>query len=157
MLANELATIIVAGVLMTHPEPPVAPLEDVMCVTEAIWFEARGESVAGKYAVAHVIRNRVKSHRFPDSYCEVVNQPMQFSYLNGGRPTVEVRNPREVLALEWSVKIAIDLVNDTLGSDFTHQSKHYFNPYKANPSWRHYGQEVGMVGNHLFLNQMRNR
>jgi spore germination cell wall hydrolase CwlJ-like protein len=157
MIANELATIIVAGVLMLHPEPPTAPLEEVMCVTEAIWFEARGESVAGKYAVAHTIRNRVNSSRFPNSYCEVVNQPRQFSYLNEGRPTVEVRNHIDALAFEWSVRIAVDLVNDTLGSDITHQSKHYFNPYKANPYWRNYGNEVGMVGNHLFLNQMRNR
>lgn len=157
MLATELATLIVAGVLMTHPEPPVKPLEEVLCVTEAIWFESRGESVAGKYAVARVLKNRVSAKNFPGTFCEVVNQPKQFSYLNEGRPTVVVRNPRDALALEWSAKIAIDLVNDTLGADFTAGSAHYFNPHKANPSWRHYGQEVGMVGNHLFLNNMRNR
>ena len=157
MLATELATLIVAGVLMMHPEPPKSPVDEVFCVTEAIWFESRGESVAGKYAVAHVIRNRVRSSRYPDTFCEVVNQPMQFSYLNGGRPTVRVRNPRDALDLEWSVRVALYVVDDNLGADFTYGSQHYFNPHKANPSWREYGQEVGMVGNHLFLNEMRNR
>ena len=142
---------------MTHPELPEQPLEEVLCVTEAIWFESRGEPVAGKYAVAHVINNRVKSNRFPNTYCEVVNQPYQFSYLNDSRPTVIVNNSIDALALEWSVKIAIDITNQRLGSDFTFGSDHYFNPSLANPNWRHYGQEVAMVGNHLFLNQMRNR
>ena len=157
MISNQLASAIIAGVLMTHPELPEQPLEEVLCVTEAIWFESRGEPVAGKYAVAHVINNRVKSNRFPNTHCEVVNQPYQFSYLNDSRPTVIVNNSIDALALEWSVRIAIDITNQRLGSDFTFGSDHYFNPYKANPSWRHYGEEVAMVGNHLFLNQMRNR
>ena len=142
---------------MTHPELPEQPLDEVLCVAEAIWFEARSEPIEGMYAVAHVINNRVKSNRFPNTYCEVVNQPYQFSYLNGGRPQVTVINHIDAEALEWSVRIAIDITNQRLGSDFTYGSKHYFNPSLANPSWRHYAQEVGMVGDHLFLNQMRNR
>ena len=157
MLTNQLASAIIAGVLMTHPELPTEPIDEVLCVAEAVWFESSGESVAGKYAVAHVIRNRVKSKRFPNTYCDVVNQPYQFSYLNQHRPTVRVINHIDAEALEWTMKVAIDITNNRLGADFTYGSEHYFNPSLANPNWRHYGQEVGMVGNHLFLNQMRNR
>lgn len=157
MLSNNLATVIMAGVLMLHPEPPKQPIEQVMCVTEAIWFEAANQPVEGMYAVAHVIRNRVKSPRYPDTYCEVIQQPSQFSYRNGGQPTVQVNNWIDAAAFEWAARIALDVTNGTLGADFTYGSLHYFNPSLANPSWRHYGQEIGMVGDHLFLNNMRNR
>ncbi len=47
---------------------------DWHCLTEALYFEARGESVKGQIAVAEVILNRVASPKFPDSVCAVVNQ-----------------------------------------------------------------------------------
>lgn len=53
---------------------------DLQCLTEALYFEARGESTAGQQAVAEVILNRVDHPRFPDSVCGVVNQRGQFSY-----------------------------------------------------------------------------
>ena len=50
------------------------------CLTEALYHEARGESVKGQRAVAEVILNRVDHPAFPKSVCGVVNQPSQFSY-----------------------------------------------------------------------------
>lgn len=157
MITDTLGAFIVAGVLMTHPEQPTEPLEQVMCVAEAIYFEARGESIAGQYALAHSIRNRLNNPRFKDTYCDVIRHPRHFSYLNAGQPKVRINNPTDALSLEWAVKIAIDLVNDTLGADFTFGADHYFNPYKANPSWQHYGEVVAQIDNHKFLRNVRNR
>ena len=56
------------------------------CLTEALYFEARGESIAGQFAVAEVIMNRADSRAFPNTVCGVVNQGIerrhacQFSY-----------------------------------------------------------------------------
>ena len=47
---------------------------EVLCVAENIYFEARAESYSGKAAVANVTRNRVLDNRWPDTYCEVVQQ-----------------------------------------------------------------------------------
>ena len=47
---------------------------DVHCLAEYIYHEARGESTAGKMAVALVTLNRVKDKRFPDTICSVVKQ-----------------------------------------------------------------------------------
>ncbi len=64
------------------------------CLAEAIYFEARGESLAGQFAVAEVILNRVESPRYPGSICGVVRQGAdrrggcQFSYVCDGRPEV---------------------------------------------------------------------
>jgi spore germination cell wall hydrolase CwlJ-like protein len=46
---------------------------DLRCLAENVYFEARGESVQGQYAVAEVTLNRVRSPDFPDTVCEVVH------------------------------------------------------------------------------------
>lgn len=67
------------------------------CLSEALYFEARGERNKGLFAVAEVILNRVDSPRYPDTVCGVVNQGMgrrngcQFSFICDGRPE-EVKN-----------------------------------------------------------------
>ncbi len=48
--------------------------KSVKCLAEAIYFEARGETVAGQEAVAQVVINRVKNPAYPDDVCAVVYQ-----------------------------------------------------------------------------------
>lgn len=52
------------------------------CLASAVYFEARGETLDGQLAVADVVLNRVKSEKYPDTICEVVEQPWQFSFVN---------------------------------------------------------------------------
>jgi spore germination cell wall hydrolase CwlJ-like protein len=47
---------------------------EVLCLAENIYFEARAESYSGKAAVGNVTRNRVSDSRWPSTYCEVVQQ-----------------------------------------------------------------------------------
>jgi len=47
---------------------------EVVCLAENIYFEARAESYSGKAAVGNVTRNRVLDSRWPATYCEVVQQ-----------------------------------------------------------------------------------
>jgi spore germination cell wall hydrolase CwlJ-like protein len=54
--------------------------DEIGCLTEAIYFEARNQSTAGQIAVASVVVNRVKHKRWPSTICGVVNQRFQFSY-----------------------------------------------------------------------------
>ncbi|MEM6387622.1 MAG: cell wall hydrolase [Pseudomonadota bacterium] len=62
------------------------------CLTEALYFEARGETVKGMFGVAEVILNRVDDARYPETVCKVVNQGTgeryrcQFTYTCDGRP-----------------------------------------------------------------------
>jgi spore germination cell wall hydrolase CwlJ-like protein len=57
---------------------------DMECLADAIYFEARGEELAGQLAVGRVIVNRAQSGRFPTNYCGVVYQRGQFSFVRGG-------------------------------------------------------------------------
>lgn len=50
-----------------------------------LFFEARGESPLGQRWVLDVVRNRVENKYYPDSFCSVIMQPMQFSWYNDHR------------------------------------------------------------------------
>ena len=77
------------------------------CLTEALYFEARGETVKGQFAVAEVILNRVSSPSFPDTICGVINQgtgrkfACQFTYTCDGRAEV-IREPK---AMKWWARL----------------------------------------------------
>jgi len=71
------------------------PLDrELHCLAGAVYFEARGEPLAGQLAVAEVIVNRTEDGRFPRSYCGVVAQPGQFSFMRGANmPRVPTASP----------------------------------------------------------------
>ena len=70
------------------PVPATLP-QDIECMAGAVYFEARSESLAGQLAVGRVIVARTASGRFPGSYCGVVMQHAQFSFIHGGTmPTI---------------------------------------------------------------------
>lgn len=58
--------------------------EPVRCLASAIYFESKGEPLAGQLAVGHVILNRAASGRYPADVCGVVKQRGQFSFVRGG-------------------------------------------------------------------------
>lgn len=57
---------------------------DMLCLAQAIYFEARGEPIEGQLAVGQVIINRTESRHYPADYCSVVAQPAQFSFVKRG-------------------------------------------------------------------------
>ena len=63
---------------------------EMECLAGAIYFESRGEPLAGQLAVGQVIINRAESGAFPSDYCGVVFQRSQFSFVRGGRmPSID--------------------------------------------------------------------
>ena len=59
--------------------------EELRCLAGAVYFESRGEPLAGQLAVAQVVINRADDPRWPVSYCGVVFQRSQFSFVRNGR------------------------------------------------------------------------
>jgi len=69
---------------------PNSQHQQMVCLAENIYFEARAEGVEGKAAVANVTRNRVNSDLFPNTYCEVVQQgPVRESWKTKQDPNLE--------------------------------------------------------------------
>ena len=77
-----------------HPAPPVTAAVAhgqgaLDCLTDAVYYEARGEGERGQAAVAQVVLNRVRRGGFPKSVCGVVFQgaaehACQFSFACDG-------------------------------------------------------------------------
>lgn len=121
------------------------------CLTQALYFEARGESLKGQFAVAEVILNRKDSPRFPGSVCGVVNQAggggCQFSYVCDGRKDVM----RERGAADRAGRIArvmLDGAPRALTEGAT-----YFHSRSVRPGWAHRFPRTAAIGAHLFYRQ----
>ena len=64
-------------------------LDEVYCMSQNIYFEARHESMIGKIAVAHVVMNRIEDKGFPNTVCKVVKQgPIRESWKTRKDPTL---------------------------------------------------------------------
>ena len=113
------------------------------CLAGAIYFEAKGEPLAGQLAVAEVIINRTKSGRYPASMCGVVKQRGQFSFVRGGQlPPI----PKQSAHWRKAVAIAHIAVNDLAESPA--ENALAFHATYVSPRWRM--KRVATVGNHVF-------
>lgn len=123
------------------------------CLTEALYFEARGESVKGMFAVAEVIMNRVSSGRYPNSVCGVINQGTgrkygcQFTYTCDGKPEV-VSEPASFTRVGKIAKILVDGSDRPLTSGATH-----YHTKAVNPSWARKFPRTATIGFHHFYRQ----
>jgi N-acetylmuramoyl-L-alanine amidase len=117
---------------------------ELFYLTQAIYYEARGEDVLGQAAVAHVILNRVKSPLYPDTVREVVWQPGQFSFTNDGRSD----RMTDLDAIGKAVDIALAARGKI--KDPTGGALHYFAHRKVKPDWTKGGFRF-ILGEHTFV------
>jgi spore germination cell wall hydrolase CwlJ-like protein len=123
-----------------------APLdEETNCLATAVYFEARGESLEGQLAVAHVVMNRAASGRYPSDWCGVVKQPAQFSFVRHGEFPYADTNSDAWKKAEAIAELAAANIVPSVGQDVLW----YHADYVA-PSWRHSLQEVQQIGAHIF-------
>ncbi|GLR47260.1 cell wall hydrolase [Sphingomonas astaxanthinifaciens] len=121
--------------------------EQEECIAIAVYHEARGEPFDGQLAVAEVIMNRAASGLYPASWCEVVKQPWQFSFVNprsGKMPAVN-RSSASWSYAQAITRIAVSKAADALPSDVLW----YHADYVA-PSWGRRLAMVEKIGAHLF-------
>ncbi|RME13853.1 MAG: cell wall hydrolase [Alphaproteobacteria bacterium] len=120
------------------------------CLTEALYFEARGESVRGLFAVAEVILNRVDSPRYPNTVCKVVNQgtgrrhACQFSFTCDGRPEAV----SDKAAWERVGKVARAML-DGMPRRLTGGAL-FYHTHWVSPSWSRSMVQTAAIGAHEF-------
>jgi spore germination cell wall hydrolase CwlJ-like protein len=130
--------------------PPASGNAQWRCLTEALYFEARGESTRGIFAVAEVILNRVDSRRFPGSICAVVNQGTgeryrcQFTYTCDGLAE-KVREPSAWARVGKVARLMIDGAPRTLTAGATH-----YHTRAVDPTWSRVFARVSTIGEHHF-------
>jgi spore germination cell wall hydrolase CwlJ-like protein len=134
--------------LRAQPKP--SGDEEWACLAKAIYFEARGEPLAGQFAVAEVILNRVDSPAYPRTVCGVVQQGSrnlhgcQFSYACDGRSD----KASDMAAYERAGKIARAMLDGrprTLTGGATH-----FHAAHVRPGWAKASARTARIGAHSF-------
>lgn len=133
--------------------PAASGGEPWRCLSEALYFEARGESVKGIFAVAEVILNRVDDPGYPSDVCGVIYQgtgkryQCQFTYSCDGRKEV-IREPK---AYERVGKIA-RLMLDGAPRPLTEGATHYHTK-SVRPRWSRVFPRTATIGYHHFYRQ----
>jgi spore germination cell wall hydrolase CwlJ-like protein len=122
---------------------------DLECLTQAVYYEARGESRGGQQAVAQVVLNRTRHPAFPSSVCGVVfqgarNGGCQFSFACDG----SVGRPVERAAWRRAEAIAAKALDGFVMPDVG--SATHFHVIGLSPQWRNRLTRVAQVGSHVF-------
>ncbi len=119
--------------------------EEMQCLAGAVYFESRGEPLAGQLAVAQVVINRAESPRFPSSYCGVVYQRAQFSFVKGGQmPRIRTGSNA------WSRAKAIARIAHEGHWDSEAQDSLYFHANYVRPSWSRKKTRRATIDTHIF-------
>lgn len=116
---------------------------ELKCLASAIYFESRSESLSGQLAVGRVIVNRTRSGRFPSSYCGVVYQPSQFSFVHGA-----YQRAADTRSRLWHNALAIAQIAHTGAWQSEAEGALYFHAARVSPKWRLH--RVAQIDNHIF-------
>ena len=117
---------------------------ELECLAVGIYFESKSEPLAGQLAVGEVIANRANSKgRFPSSYCGVLLQRSQFSFVRGRAWPAVPRSSRQ-----WQTAVAIAKIVDRDLKDSAAENALFFHAKRVSPRWKL--KRVAAIGNHIF-------
>lgn len=117
---------------------------ELECLAAGVYFESKSEPLAGQLAVGEVIANRANSGgRFPSTYCGVLFQRGQFSFVRGKSWPRVKRDSKQ-----WKTAVAIAKIVDQDLKDSAVGKALFFHARRVNPRWRL--KRVATVGNHIF-------
>ena len=118
---------------------------EMECLAGAIYFESRGEPLAGQLAVGQVIVNRSESGVFPTDYCGVVFQRSQFSFVRGGAMPRIDRGSAAWKRASAIARIAHEGLWDSQAGDAL-----YFHARSVRPTWSRTKIARATIDSHIF-------
>lgn len=120
------------------------------CIANALWFEARGEGEEGMRAVLSVIQNRKNNSKFPNTYCGVIYQPKQFSFIiNGESPNKTVTSSEKEVEKKVN-KLAYKVVYADFKNSFDNPDVMWYAHKNINNKWTKVKSKIITIGNHSF-------
>jgi len=126
-------------------------LAEHRCLSEALYYEARGEGVEGEKAVAEVIFHRMRTGNYGDSICAVVYEGAghtgcQFSFTCNG----DLKQPKVARSWMRAQQLAAKiLTGEERLKDVTEGAISY-HAVSVSPDWANYLQRTVQIGNHIF-------
>jgi spore germination cell wall hydrolase CwlJ-like protein len=115
------------------------------CLANAVYFEARGESLEGQLAVAEVVLNRARSGRYPATWCGVVTQHAQFSFVRGGVIPAANRSSEA-----WKRAVAIARIAQQGSNRMLAANVLWYHANYVSPSWGRRLARSSVIGAHIF-------
>lgn len=119
--------------------------EQMRCLAGAVYFESRGEPLYGQLAVAEVVINRSEDSRWPASYCGVVYQRAQFSFVRGG----QMPRIRTSSAAWTRAKAVAKIAHDGLWESEAKEAV-YFHANYVRPRWSRAKTRLAQIDTHIF-------
>jgi N-acetylmuramoyl-L-alanine amidase len=129
--------------LVAQQPQPAELSHELNCLAGAIYFESKGETLEGQLAVGRVIVARTKSGRFPETYCGVVYQPSQFSFVRGRAMPAIARSSRH-----WKNAVAIAKIAHEGTWRSPVEGALFFHAAYVSPGWRL--KRMARIDNHVF-------
>ena len=117
---------------------------EMECLAAGIYFESKSEPLAGQLAVGQVIANRTESGRFAKTYCGVLFQRGQFSFVRGHSWPQISKGSRQ-----WQTAVAIARIVDQDLKESKVGEALFFHARRVHPGWRL--KQVAAIGNHIFF------
>jgi len=145
---SQTGILLLLAALAAHGQQEKAVQAERNCMTQALYYEARGEGERGQEAVAEVILHRTKSGAHPNTVCGVVREPHQFSFLTDGSMLRKVDQE----AWDASYDLAVRILSGKLVTSLTKRATHY-HTVAVSPSWSKTLVRTAKIGNHLFYSE----
>jgi len=149
-------------------EAPMPPVTDVVmtqllaehkCLSEVLYYEARGEGLSGQKAIAEVVFHRMNRGDYGHSICAVVYEGKdkpgcQFSFACNG----DVRRPKQMSAWRQSEKLAAAILTGQVALKNATGGALNFHAISVQPDWADTLEKTTQIGNHIFYrNTSRSR
>ncbi|MEI9932056.1 MAG: cell wall hydrolase [Rhizomicrobium sp.] len=133
-------------------------LAEHRCLSEVMYYEARGEGVEGQMAVAEVIFHRLRHGNFGHSICGVVYQgaetsSCQFSFACHG----ELAQRKSPAAWRTTEILAARILAGQVALQDVTGGATYFHAASVSPGWGDNMERTAQIGNHIFYKRTRSR
>lgn len=134
----------------------VRMLAEERCLAEAMYYEARGEGVAGEKAIAEVVFHRMRTPGYPHSVCGVVYERAapghgcQFSFTCNG----EMHQAKSPGAWWRAKRLAAKIVDGLIRLGNETDDAISFHAADVQPGWGDHLVRTIQIGNHVFYKRL---
>jgi spore germination cell wall hydrolase CwlJ-like protein len=133
-------------------------LAEHKCLSEVLYYEARGEGAGGQKAIAEVVFHRMNHGDYGHSICAVVYEGKgrpgcQFSFTCNG----EIDRPKQMAAWRESEKLAAQILTGQVPLRNATGGALNFHAVSVSPDWADTMDKTTQIGNHIFYRGMHTR
>ena len=126
-------------------------LAEHRCLSEVLYYEARGEGAQGEKAVAEVVFHRMNTGNYGHSICAVVYEGAghpgcQFSFTCNG----DLHRERDAHAWSNSERLAAEILTDQAWRKDSTGGATNYHAASVSPDWADTLEKTGQIGNHVF-------